>query len=69
MIQLVKTDRKLDFTGVTPAFVAGATLFFCVLITGHLAGRHFDRDLKASKENLRIYDQGLLTLLFPYGDS
>lgn len=45
MIKLVRTDRKPDFTGVTPAFVACATLVLFVVIAGFFVGKHLEKDL------------------------
>ncbi|MDF1755031.1 MAG: DUF2752 domain-containing protein [Verrucomicrobiales bacterium] len=42
MIQLVKTDRKPNFDGVTPAFLVGATLFFAAILAGHFLSRHYE---------------------------
>ena len=45
MIRLVKTDRQPDLSGVTPALVVGATLFFAAILTAHFVGRHYDHKL------------------------
>ena len=42
MISLVKTDRKPDLRGVTPAVVAGGTLFFVSLLALYFMGQHYD---------------------------
>lgn len=44
MIQLVKTDRKLNLSGVTPAFVAVVTLFVFTVLAGHFFARHYQID-------------------------
>ncbi|MGY8642433.1 MAG: DUF2752 domain-containing protein [Verrucomicrobiales bacterium] len=45
MVKLVKTSRKLDFTGVTPAVLVVGTLFFSAILAGHFIGKYFQTDL------------------------